>query len=283
MASKILSTITELPVDDIGMENRLRPVSDAGVAALVASIKELGVMKDPIHVRKKKNGKVVLLAGGHRLTAAKQLEWDTIKVTCWECDDNFAELMEIDDNLAGAELTALDTAVFLARRKRVFEAMHPEMAQGGFRGNQHTGNLVTDIVSFTTATAEKFGLSDRHVRRLVAAGDALGGQDINLLRSAPKAVGLNDLMELAKIQQPSERYRVVQFLSQGEAKSASEARKKYQAEEGNAPVPLNNTDSCYSRLQDAWTRAPKAARVAFLEECGDDVAALLAEISGEAE
>ena len=47
------------------------------------------------------------MAGAHRLTAARELGWETIKVTCWTCTDDFARLMEIDDNLAGAELTAL--------------------------------------------------------------------------------------------------------------------------------------------------------------------------------
>lgn len=42
-----------VPVDQIDDRNRLRPVSPAGVAAIVESMRELGVMKDPIHVRKK--------------------------------------------------------------------------------------------------------------------------------------------------------------------------------------------------------------------------------------
>ncbi|HPT48548.1 MAG TPA: hypothetical protein PLM07_21900, partial [Candidatus Rifleibacterium sp.] len=40
--------------------------------------------------------------------------------------DDWARLMEVDDNLAGAEMNALDTAVFLAERKKVYEKLHPE-------------------------------------------------------------------------------------------------------------------------------------------------------------
>lgn len=282
--SNIMPTVTELSVDEIQMGDRLRPVSQAGVEALKASIEELGVMKDKIHVRKiKRTGNYVLMVGGHRLTAARELGWETIPVVCWDCNDNFARLMEIDDNLAGAELTALDTAVFLAERKEVFEKMHPEMALGGFRGNQHTGNLVPDIVSFTTATAEKFGITDRQVRRLVAAGSVLRGRNANDLRNAPNPVTLKDLTEIAKIGEVSERDRVVALLSNGDVKNASEARRKYQSELGNGPSPLNNTDATFARLLDAWRRAPKAARKMFLETEGDEVSAVLAELKGSSE
>jgi len=275
----IIQSITELPVGEIAMIKRLRPVSQAGVEALKASIAELGVMKDPIHVRKiKRSGQIVLMAGGHRLSVAKELGWDTIKVTCWECNDDFARLMEIDDNLAGAELTVLDTAVFLAERKRVYEKMYPEARQGGHRGNQHTGGWQTDTMSFCQTTAEKFGITERHVRRMVKAGSDLSGDDANALRASERAVTLSDLSELAKIGEVDERARVVALLAEGGVKSAKDARKAFANEQGRGPAPLNNTDKTWLRLKDAWNRAPKAGRIIFLEECGDEVAALLAEL-----
>lgn len=282
--SNIMPTITELPVDEIQMGDRLRPVSQAGVEALKESIKELGVMKDKIHVRKiKRSGNYVLMVGGHRLTAARELGWETIPVVCWDCNDNFANLMEIDDNLAGAELSALDTAVFLAARKEVYEKIHPEAKQGGARGNQHTGGWQTDTMSFCQSTAEKFGITDRQVRRLVAAGSVLRGRNANDLRNAPNPVTLKDLTEIAKIGEVSERDRVVALLSEGKAKKAAEARRMYQSELGVAPAPLNNTDATYLRLLDAWQRAPKAARKMFLEAEGNEVRAVLAELEGGAE
>ncbi|EEX13695.1 ParB domain protein nuclease [Citreicella sp. SE45] len=146
--AEIIQSIAELRVDQIVVRDRLRPVSEAGVAALTASISEMGVMKDPIHVRKVKHrgGEFVLMAGAHRLTAARELGWETIKVTCWTCTDDFARLMEIDDNLAGAELTALDTAVFLAERKRIYEKMNPQ-TRAGVAGAAARWDA-SDIVSF---------------------------------------------------------------------------------------------------------------------------------------
>ena len=233
--ANILSTITELPVADINVRDRLRPVSDAGVQALIASIAELGHMKDPIHVRKVKHrgGEYVLMAGAHRLTAAHQLGWETIKVTCWDCTDDFARLMEIDDNLAGAELTALDTAVFLAARKRIYEKLHPETraATGAelIAKRWHTADTMS-AVSFAQATAEKFGLTDRHVRRLILAGNALGPDEVRRLRAAKRPATLKDQMEIGKIGSPTERYHVVDCLAEGRTKNASAARKDWKAQ-----------------------------------------------------
>ncbi|TNJ40469.1 ParB/RepB/Spo0J family partition protein [Phaeobacter sp. B1627] len=281
MAATIIQSITELPVGDIEMNNRLRPVSRAGVEAIKASITELGVMKDAIHVRKiKRSGKIELLAGAHRLTAARDLGWESITVVCWECNDDFARLMEIDDNLAGSGLTALDTAVFLAERKKVYEKLHPE-TRGGVAGGRARQGLANDTMSFAAATAEKFGTSVRQIERIVRAGKSLTGGDAHRLRSSERPITLADLTELSKVGDVSERYRVVNLLAEGKVKSAKDARRTW-ASENNRGVtpPMNNTEKTWQRLQDAWRRAPKAGRVIFLEEHGDEVQALLDEIRG---
>ena len=285
--AEILVSITDLAVTEIEVGERLRPVSEAGVEALMASIAELGHMKDPVHVRKVKHrgGAYVLMAGAHRLTAAQRLGWKTIKVTCWSCTDDFARLMEIDDNLAGAELTALDTAVFLAERKRVFEKLHPETKHGGDRKSESYQNQ-TDIMSvrsFSTSTAEKFGLTDRHVRRLILAGSALAGDEVSRLRKAERPITLKDLMEIGKIGNPVERYHVVNCLAEGLTKNATAARKSWKASQGEAPAPLSATDQAYARLLDAWDRAPKAARTRFMEERGDAITSMLANPASQPE
>lgn len=131
MKSPTLQMTGLVPVAEIQDLNRLRPVSEAGVEALKASIAETGVMKDAIHVRRKKGGVLVLIAGAHRLEAARQLGWTEIEAKVWvDVTDDWSRLMEIDDNLAGAEMGPLDTAVFLAERKAVYERLHPETKRG---------------------------------------------------------------------------------------------------------------------------------------------------------
>jgi ParB family transcriptional regulator, chromosome partitioning protein len=258
----LLTSITELPVADIEMGPRLRPVSRAGVEALKSSIGELGVMKDAVHVRKiKRTGALVLMAGAHRLTAARELGWATIPAKVWSCTDDWAALMEIDDNLASSELTALDTAVFLAARKRVYEKLHPE-TKAGTAGALAKHGLATDIMSFAETTAEKFGLSSRHVRRLVTVGSFLNQDDIRWLRAAPRPVTLADLQCLAKIPDAEERAQVCIALTNGKAKSAAKARAALIPGKTTVQDPV---EAAFKALRDAWLRAPKAARRRFVE------------------
>ena len=278
-------TIDRVKVEEIDTRGRLRPVSEAGVAALMASIDETGVMKDAIHVRQKKNGTLALIAGGHRLEAAKRLGWAEIEAKVWtDVTDDWSRLMEIDDNIAGAELNPLDTALFLAERKRVYEKLHPETAAGAFKGNQHTGKLAADMMSvatFAAATAEKFGMTDRHVRRLIAAGSRLDPRDVALLRKAPRPITLKDLAEIAKISQPTDRYEVVEALAEGRAKSAADARRAIAASEGSAGPVEDPIEAALKALKTAWSRAPKEARRRFCRDHGDEISAVLFEGSPE--
>uniref|UniRef100_A4WS15 ParB domain protein nuclease n=1 Tax=Cereibacter sphaeroides (strain ATCC 17025 / ATH 2.4.3) TaxID=349102 RepID=A4WS15_CERS5 len=275
---KLLST-DRVPVAEIETKGRLRPVSEAGVESLLASIRETGVMKDAIHVRKKKDG-LHLIAGGHRLEAAKRLGWTDIEAKVWtEVTDDWARLMEIDDNLAGAEMNALDTAVFLAARKAVYERLHPETKQH-VAGAAARWNA-SDIVSFASATAEKFGVSQRHVERMVAAGRTLGPDQVRALRQAPRPVSLKDLTEIAKITQATDRYAVVERLSSGRAKSAAEAMRSLRQGAGDEGAVKSPVDEAFAALLKAWKRAPAPARRRFATERYSDLAALLAEIDGE--
>lgn len=291
--AEIIQSITELDVDEIEMGDRLRPVSPAGVAAIKTSMLELGVMKDKPHVRKiKKSGKIVLLAGGHRLVAARELrdeghaQYGRIGVVCWSCNDDFAQLMEIDDNLAGAELSPLDTAVFLARRKAVYERMHPEtkaqIGAGLVAKRWDTAETIS-VVSFAEAVAQQMGVTPRHVRNFVRAGQALGAKEVRDLRSAPNPVRVTDLMALGKINDTVDRYDVVDLMAKGEAKSAADAMKRVKAARGDGPAPQEAWDKAFQRLCDAWRRAPKRARIAFLEELGGEVDALLDAMNADIE
>ena len=272
--------LTPVNLASIAANHRLRPVSDAGVAAILASVDEIGRIKDPIHVRRKKDGSLVLLAGGHRLAAYGRMGVEEADVWLWSgISDDVAALIEIDDNLAGAEMNALDTAVFLATRKAVYERLHPETRATAFKGNRHTGSLAADmmsVASFATATAEKFGMTDRHVRRMIAAGSALAPDQVRALRQAPRQVTLADLMEIAKIGAPTDRYSVVERLASGRAKSAAEARRQL-AEPAAETGEKDPVEDAFQGLVKLWERVPMAARRRFVTEYAADLEALLAD------
>ena len=274
-----VASITDLAVADIICRDRLRPVSEAGVAALIASIGELGVIKDAVHVRRKKDGTFHLMAGAHRLEAARRLGMERIAVKVWVCSDDWARLIEIDDNLAGAELTPLDTALFLARRKQVYERIHPETLRG-VAGARARWSDASELGSFASTTAEKLGITERQVRKIVAAGERLQPPDVQALRRAPRPVTLRDLTVIAKTDSAPERYHVVEALAEGRAKSAAEALRSYR--KPGAAEPKDRVEEDFKALRTAWLRASKAARRRFVETEIEDVEDVLADIREEA-
>ena len=193
----------DVPLADIHIEKRLRNVDPAAVQALVTSIEEVG-LKDRVtlrRVRNKKRGKdqptylLRLLAGGNRVDAFHQMGEDSIPADIWECTDDGAVMLEIDDNLARADLTPLDKAVFLVRRKHVYERMYPETANGakGLAAMQGVQNDNLSLWSVVEATAHQTGQSKRTIERMIAAARGLTNDEIECLRMAPKPVTIADL------------------------------------------------------------------------------------------
>ena len=274
----LIQSKTSLPIADIAVRDRLRPAGDAGVAAMVSSIREIGQITSPVNVRQVRRGGEIryeLIDGAHRIAAALELGWTEVPVRVFECNDDQARIMEIDANLAGAELTALDTAVFLATRKAVYERLHPE-TKAGVAGGRARQGLANDMMSFAETTAEKFGLSKRHIERMTAAGARLGPDEIRQLRLAPRAVTLADLQEISKIGEAPERYEVVRLLATGEAKGAAAARKAYRHRE-NPPAQVAPVDQEYLAIKSAWVRARKEAKRRFVNDLYAELAALIAD------
>lgn len=273
MKTPTLMQINRVPVAEVIEKDRLRPVREAGVLSLIASIEETGVMKDAIHVRKKKDGKLYLMAGSHRLEVARRLGWTEIEAKVWtDVTDDWARLVEIDDNLAGAEMDALDTAVFLATRKEVYERLHPETKAGVAGGLARQGSA-SELSSFADATAEKFRMTARQVQKIVSAGTRLGADEVAKLRAAPKAITLKDLIDIGKIDKPTTRYDVVRLLSEGSAKSAADALRSL-----NPPVeaePKDPSEEALKVLNGAWDRAPMATRRRFVDQRGVELVQML--------
>lgn len=271
-----LIEVKEIPLDDIDTSNRLRPVSETAVKSLTHSIETQGLMSE-IQVRKiKKTGKLRLIAGGHRMASFRALGRDVIPAKIWDCTDDWADLAEIDDNLAHAELDTLELAVFLARRKEVYERAYPETTRGAKGVLSRTGQLTDNmsVSSFAATSASKMGVSERTVFRLLAAGEALGPREINELRDAPKKVSLSDLQEIAKCGSTTDRYDICRALGDGTAKSAKEvmARKKTPGTVVKDPV-----EAARGKLNDAYARAPKEARRRFVDDHRDELLELLGE------
>jgi N6-adenosine-specific RNA methylase IME4 len=105
---------------------RLRQLRMDVVASLMESMRARGQLQ-PIVVTEKG----MLIAGMHRLEAARRLGWDEIEIRVMSklsTDDRL--LAEIDENLIRAELGPAEIALHHAERKRIYLKQHPETAHG---------------------------------------------------------------------------------------------------------------------------------------------------------
>lgn len=159
--------VIEIPLSQIDVGDRLRTVDPTWVEFLAASIAERG-QDTPVWVRKIGRGdKYALIAGGHRMAALKAAGKDLAIASVVKANEAEAQLLEIDENLIRRELTPLDRATFLARRKAVYEELYPETKQGGDRKSDQSAELCGLIPAFSEATAEKLGLSRRTIETAV--------------------------------------------------------------------------------------------------------------------
>jgi ParB family chromosome partitioning protein len=88
----------EVALTDIRVFKRLRPLESARVESLAASMKETGLLH-PIAVRRTPEGYHLIL-GRHRLEAARQLKWQTIRASIFfDMTADQAALAEVEGNL----------------------------------------------------------------------------------------------------------------------------------------------------------------------------------------
>lgn len=157
-----MTVIREMRIDAIVVGKRLRPLSDTTVKELAESMSQIGQI-NPVSIHQP-NVSPVLVAGNHRLAAAKLLGWETIKAMVLgdKLTDDDLKLAEIDENLARGELSAAERAIHIAERKAIYERKHPETKHGAVgRG----GKKEPKLVSFSDDTSKKSGRSKTSIKR----------------------------------------------------------------------------------------------------------------------
>ncbi|KJS43525.1 MAG: hypothetical protein VR71_10025 [Roseovarius sp. BRH_c41] len=284
MSEMRLIETREMAVAEIVIEDRLRPVDEVGISAILMTIDEGGSTTDPIDVRRvRRKGTVVyrLIDGAHRIEVAKRLGNVTILASVYDGTDADARLMEIERNLARAEMKPIDRAVFLLEYKEAYEKKHPEARAAigeALVAKRWDTTGTMPVVSFAVKVGQMTGQDESTVRRQIRAVKALEADEVRAIQLAPQYLGYKDIAEIGKISDPGERSEVMKALSSGEAKTVNAARKAYRVARGEAPAPASPKDATLSRLLDAWDRAGKRERMAFLEERGAEVATLFGEL-----
>lgn len=161
--------------------DRLRAVRPDVVDALAESMRQIG-LTNPITLRPREGLGYYLIAGRHRLEAARKLKWGSIQAIVLDgLDVAEAELMEIDENLIRADLSPAERAIHVDARKTLYEKLHPETKRGSAGGAatraKHKGKAKSQDETqppdaFIDDTTKKTGKS-----RATTARDAKRGKD----------------------------------------------------------------------------------------------------------
>ncbi|HWJ72371.1 MAG TPA: ParB N-terminal domain-containing protein [Kaistia sp.] len=253
----------KIKLADIDRSDRLRPVDPDRALLISASLNESG-LDTPIKVRpasKKSKAPYVLVIGGHRCAAAELLGWEEIDAIVVDVTADQARMQEVDENLYRAELTALDRAVFLAEKKRLYEKLHPETKHGGDRVSEQVpifGNLVP---RFSDEVAERLGYGQSTIYRILQRANLPA--DIRArIAGTPLADNGSELDALLKLE-PSQRHRALDLITQGKAARVAVAAKQLSGVRDATPLP--EADVQLGTLKRAWKAAGASAREQFIE------------------
>ena len=206
-------------INEIKINPNRREASPSDVRKLADSITEIGLM-NPITVDADHN----LIAGLHRLEAAKLLGWSEIECNVCELDELHAELAEIDENYIRANLTPLETSQLLFRRKEIYETLHPETKAGAAQGNgmkrsagdsDLADNLSARPKSFAQDAAEKLGVDERTVRRQVKIAKDLTPEAQRIIEESGLKVTQQSLDRLSRLE-PEQQREAAEKLVSGE-------------------------------------------------------------------
>ena len=190
-------------INEIKIGSNRRKALPEDVKVLSRSIAEIGMM-NPITVDANHN----LVAGLHRLEAAKLLGWTEIDCNVRELDELHAELAEIDENVVRTGLSDLELSELLARRKRIYETLHPETRHGGDRKSETIKSSICrddPVKSFAEDTAEKMGVSPRTVERHVQIAENLTPEAKDVLRNADRKITKQKMMILSRMKPEEQR------------------------------------------------------------------------------
>lgn len=245
----------KVSIDEIRIKEGRRSLDADHVKELADSIRELGIL-NPITI----DGENTLIAGLHRLEAARRLGWKEVECTVSSLDGLQAELAEIDENFVRSGLSTLEYGEMLLRRKEIYEMLHPETKAtydgGAFRGNQHT-NGVGDKMSHTSKsfvqdTADKLGVVPRTVERQIQTARNLTPEAKKIIKESETKLSKKAALKLSRLE-PEQQKEAAALLAAKEIQNIEE----YSSMAGaTADMPHTNMES------ESQTYAEKSGSVA---------------------
>ncbi len=261
---------------DIDDSNRLRPVDPAHAALIAGSIEQKGLIQ-PIVARPAPQGAAkpfILIAGANRLAAMRLLGWDKLvvgeTVIIRETDETSAKIDEIDENLARYDLNALDRAIFIAKRKQLYDAQRGETRgrkrkDVDFKEEEKTANMaIISSPRFSEDAANRTNLSRRVIERACQLALALDPEAIAAIRGTMLEDNQAELLQLAALP-PQQQREVAARIKSGEARNVLQG--KWAA--GIEKQPNNDPQArILAALLEGFEKAAKPTRAKFMKSYG---------------
>lgn len=226
----------KIAINEIKVNEGRREASLNGIEELARSISEIGLL-NPITI----DADRTLVAGLHRLEAARRLGWTEIECTVCGLDGLQAELAEIDENVVRTALSTIEYGELLERRREIYESLYPETKAGAAQAagmNRATGRHVSDKMSLTPKsfaqdTAGKLGVSPRTIERTMQTMSGLTQETRAVFRNFPSyKLSQTNAAKLSRLD-PAKQKTAAILLASYQIRSVDE----YQPEETEGKKP----------------------------------------------
>lgn len=243
-------------ISEIKINSGRRDVKPDDVKDLAKSISEVGLL-NPITITADKT----LIAGCHRLEAAKLLGWTEIECTVCDMNGLLAELAEIDENFVRVNLSPIEFGDLLLRRKEIYEELHPETKAGVSQalgmntavGNDVECKLHSTSKSFVDDTAEKLGVNPSTLKRQIQTAKNLTPEAKTIIKNSDTNISKTNALKLSRLE-PEQQEQAATQLVAGTIKSVDEYQKLYSIggkhfsslEESIADLKNPNKDASYT-------------------------------------
>ena len=210
-----------IKIDEIKINPGRREVDKNVLKDLVESMDEFGLFS-PIIV----DTEHTLVAGLHRIEAAKLLGWTEISGYVGDFNELQAELAEIDENFVRSPLSGMERNELLLRRKQIYEELHPETKNGGDKCSEKSRttrcrSAFEQVKPFTQDAADRLHLSRRTVERCVHIASSLTPEAKKVIRGAEDKFPQKEELKLTHVEAAHQEEAAKQYLA-GKIRSVSE-------------------------------------------------------------
>jgi DNA modification methylase len=245
------------------------------VVGLSQSLGDVGLLGLPGVQPIPAEGRYRVVYGRSRLRECKKKGWKTVPCIVLRVDDRTAELAAIDENLIRAELTVLERAEYLRRRKQIHEELNPQAARP--KGGRPPKNGAT-VAPFSEEAAQRTGSSQRKVQLDIEIAEKLTEPTKKVLRSTEFANKTTVLAKLGKLD-PREQLSAAKLLAKRKATSVEAAKAILEQRKRSKAGGGDNTESGTSPPVEG--PESRAERPSFQILTGDCLNLLPAQVSGK--